>query len=664
MQKTEVKKEIGRLRQIIRHHDYMYYALNQPEVSDKEYDELMQRLKELEERFPEFKTLDSPTQRVSGQVLEGFKTIKHKIKMLSLDNTYSFEELKQWDERVKKGLKGERVEYVVELKIDGVSSNLTYRDGLFILGATRGDGETGEDVTENLKTIRAIPLRLLRTALPHLLEIRGEVYMERPDFNRLNKEREKNGEVLFANPRNASAGSLKLLDTELVAKRRLNFFAHSLGAYEGSPLKSHWDFLERIKEFGMRVNPERKLCRGLNDVIDFCQEWQEKKDRLSYDIDGIVVKVNSLQQQKALGFTLKSPRWAVAYKFPARQATTEVIKINLQVGRTGVITPVAKLKPVECAGVTIKHATLHNFDEIRRLNVREGDRVLIERAGEVIPKVVKVVKSQGKKPFAIPKTCPVCKGKVVKEKAEDVAYRCINPSCPAQLERGLLHFASRTALDIEGMGESVVEQLVKSGLVKDFADIYSLKKEDLLNLELFADKKAENLLSAIENSKRKPLSRLLYGLGIRHVGEKAAFLLAQRFKTLDNLLQAKYEELQELYEVGEVMAESILNFFGDKKVRELIEDLKDAGLNIKEEEIRIKRSALTGKTVVFSGELKSLSRSEAEALVRQLGGNATSSVSRNTDFVVAGESPGSKYSKAKELGVKIINEKEFKEMIK
>jgi len=662
---TEIKKEIERLRERIRHHDYLYYVLSQPEVSDKEYDVLMRRLKDLEDKYPRFKTDNSPTVRISGGILEGFKTAKHKQKMLSLDNTYSYEELKDWDERVHKGLRsGEKVEYVVELKIDGVSANITYEKGMLSIGATRGDGEAGEDVTQNIKTIRAIPLVLLGKNIPDFIEIRGEVYMERKDFDALNKEREKEGEILFANPRNATSGSLKLLDTGLVVKRRLNFFAHSLGEYKGLDILTQWEFLNRLKEWGMRTNPHSKLCGNLEEVIDYCKIWQEKREKLTYDIDGMAVKVNNLSQQKKLGFTLKSPRWAVAYKFPARQATTFVLNINLQVGRTGVITPVAELKPVKCAGVIIRRATLHNFDEIKRLNVKKSDRVLIERAGEVIPKIVKVVQSKGRHAFIIPKTCPVCKGKVIKEKEEDVAYRCINPSCPAQIERGLIHFASRTAMDIEGMGEAVIGQLVRRRLVKDFADIYSLKKEDLLKLELFKDKKAQNLLEAIEKSKNQPLSRLIYGLGIRHVGEKAAYVLAHKFTALDNFMKAKQEALDAIYEVGSVMAESIVNFFRQESTQGLIKELKGVGLNLEEKLTPVKKTPLTGKTVVFTGELKNFSRSETESLVRRFGANVSSSVSKNTDLVVFGENPGSKYNKAKKLGIKVVNEEEFEEMIK
>ena len=681
----EIKNKIEKLKKIIRNHDYLYYVLGQPEISDKEYDDLMQELKNLEDKYPQFKTKDSPAVRVSGGILEGFKTTKHKQKMLSLDNTYSFEELRDWDARVHKGLGlGEKIEYVAELKIDGVSANITYEKGQLSLGATRGDGETGEDVTQNIKTIRAIPLVLLGRDIPDFIEIRGEVYMEREDFEILNKEREEAGEVLFANPRNATSGSLKLLDTSIVAKRRLNFFAHSLGEYsrhailidggippshkkclagKGMGIKTHWEFLRQLKVWGIRSNPNAKLFKTLEEVMEYCKTWQIKKEKLNYDIDGIVVKLNCIAQEKKLGFTLKSPRWAVAYKFPARQATTKVLRINVNIGRTGVLTPVAELKPVECAGVIIRHATLHNFDEIKRLGIRKGDRVLIERAGEVIPKVVKVVTSLGKEPFVIPRICPACKGKVVKEKEEDVAYRCINPSCPAQIERGLIHFACRQAMDIEGMGEVAVEQLVKKGLVKDFADIYFLTKDELLKLELFKDKKSENLLVAIENSKRQPLSRLIYALGIRHVGEKAAFVLAQKFKTLDNLMQAKKYDIDTIYEVGEVIAESIDNFFKQTQTKKLIQKLRDAGLNFKEEIVKIKESHLAGKTVVFTGEFRDYSRLQAERLVRELGGNATSSVSKNTDFIVAGENPGSKYDQAKNLGLKIINEEQFSRLI-
>lgn len=664
---AQVKKEIERLRKEIRHHDWRYYVLSQPELSDKEYDELLSKLKELENKFPQLVTADSPTQRISATIQEGFRTIKHRQKMLSLDNTYSFEELKEWQARVQKGLASEKIEYVAELKIDGVSANLSYKDGLLTIGATRGDGELGEDVTANIKTIRAIPLRLEMERPPKFIEIRGEVYLELKDFQAINKERELQGEPLFANPRNAASGSLKLLDARIAAARSLNFFAHSLGESSQEIFSTQWEFLQELKKARMPVNPQSKLCKNIDEVIEFCDEWESRRKKLKFEIDGIVVKVNSFKQQKALGETLKSPRWAVAYKFPAHQATTGLKDIIVSVGRTGVITPIADLEPVACGGVTIARATLHNFDEIQRLGLRIGDKVLLERAGEVIPKIIKPIESvrTGKETaFKIPKDCPVCKAAIIKEKIDEVAYRCINPSCPVQIEKGLLHFAARSCMDIEGLGESVARQLIDKGLVKDFSDIYYLKKDDLLELELFKDKKAENLLAAIENSKRRPLSKLIYGLGIRHVGEKAAYVLAQRFKSLSNLVLSKKEDLDAIYEVGPAISNSIISFFSQDSVKKLIKKLEAAAVNTKEEELRIRKTGFTDKTVVFTGELDSFSRSAAEDLIRKQGAKISSKVSRNTDFVVAGKNPGSKYTLAKKLGVKIISEKEFKEIVK
>lgn len=665
-EKQKIKAQIEKVRLEIQHHDIRYYVFNQPEISDKEYDDLMRRLKKLEEVHPEFITPDSPTQRVSGQILNKFKTVKHHDKMFSLDNTYSIDELRDWDERVHKGLGASKLEYVVELKIDGVSSNLTYKDGLFVIGATRGDGQSGEDVTLNLKTIRAIPLKLQDKEIPKLIEIRGEVYMEKKYLDILNKERIKNNEASFANLRNAAAGSLKLLDSNIVARRHLNFFTHSLGYLEGKAFDTQWEFLQTMKSWGMRINLNIFLCNNLDAVIDLCKKWEDKRNKLEYEIDGMVVKVNSFQQQKRLGATLKSPRWAVAYKFAAHQATTKLLDIVIQVGRTGVLTPVAMLKPVECGGVTISRATLHNFDEVKRLGVKVGDRVVIERAGEVIPKIVKAVESvrTGKeKILKIPHQCPECGSDVVKEKEGEVAYRCINPSCPVQLEKGLLHFASRNAMDIEGMGESVVQELVKRDMVEDFADIYLLKKENLLKLPLFKDKKAENLITAIENSKKRPLDRLLYGLGIRHVGEKAAYLLAEKFGSLDKIMQSEVDDFSSIYEIGDVMADSIVEFFKQSKTRNLIAKLKKVGINTKQPKRMVLSKALEAKTVVFTGELKDFSRRQAEEIVRSLGGNATSSVTKNTDFIVIGENPGSKFQNAKSLGIKIIDEKEFKKLI-
>ena len=663
----KAKKEIEGLRSLIRHYDYCYYVLSQPEVSDKEYDGLMLGLKKLEEEFPGLITLDSPTQRVSGGIQEGFKTVRHPQKMLSLDNVYSFAELKDWDGRVRKGLGPDQtVEYVVEPKIDGLSANLTYQDGVLTVGSTRGDGEMGEDVTVNLRTIRVIPLRLKSGNPPKLIEARGEVYLEIKDFNQINKERQKQGEALFANPRNAASGSLKLLDARITAGRKLKFFTHSMGEMEGMEFSTHWEFLTAMKESGLRVNSENRLCKDLGEVFKFCALWEKARKRLGYQIDGVVVKVNSLQQQDRLGVTLKSPRWATAYKFPAHQVTTLIKDIVVSVGRTGVVTPVADLEPVECSGVTIQRATLHNFDEIKRLGIQIGDRVILERAGEVIPKIIKVIDStrSGKeKAFKIPRNCPACNSEIVKEKEEEVAYRCVNPLCPAQMEKGLTHFAGRSCMDIEGLGEAAVRQLIEKELVRDFSDVYYLKKEQLLTLELFKDKKADNLLSAIEKSKTRPLDRLIYGLGIRHVGEKAAYVLARRFGSLDNLASLKKEDLDAVYEVGPAISGSIVDFFAQEPVKKLIEKLKEAGVIIKEDGEDIRKTPLTAKTIVFTGGLESLSRRQAEDLARKAGGSPASAVSKNTDFLVAGKNPGSKYGQALKLGVKIISETEFRGML-
>ncbi|TAM41832.1 NAD-dependent DNA ligase LigA [bacterium] len=660
-----IKREIEQLKEKIREHDYLYYTLSQPRVSDKEYDDLFARLKSLEEAHPQYRTDDSPTVRVSGGISPGFKAVKHGTGMFSLDNTYSIDELKEWDARIRKGLgKDTAYDYVAELKIDGVSANLTYIKGKLTIGATRGDGQTGEDVTANIKTIRSIPLVLMGKELPDLVEIRGEVYMDKDDFLKVNSERQEAGDVLFANPRNATSGSLKLLDSSIVAKRHLNFLAHSLGAYQGKPVNSQWEFLRLLKEWGLRTDKHSVSCRDMEEVITYCRKWQEKREEVPYEIDGTVVKLNSFSRQGKLGFTAKSPRWAVAYKFPARQATTELLDIKVNVGRTGVITPTADLKPVECAGVIISHATLHNFDEIKRLKVRVGDRVLIERAGDVIPKVVKVVQQKGKEDYEIPKHCPACGEKIVKEKEEEVAFRCVNSDCPAQLERSLLHFAGRDAMDIEGLGEAVISQLVKLKYLKSLADIYKLKLEQLLRLELFKEKKANNLLSGIQKSRSRDLARLIFALGIRHVGQKAAYTLAREFGSMDKLMSAKLEGLDNIPEVGLVMAGSIIDYFSLFRNKMLIRELKESGVNMRQEGFEAKRNKLTGKTFVFTGELKGFSRSEAEELVRLSGGNFSSSVSSKTDFVVAGDSAGTKLQKARELGVRIIGESEFKEMLK
>lgn len=670
MDKEKAPKEITRLSREIEEHNYRYYVLDEPSVSDKEYDELLRKLIKMEGQFPGLKDPNSPSQRVGAKIPSGTATVTHRVKMYSLDNTCSMDELKEWHERVVKGLPGQNVEYVVELKIDGVSASLTYVRGRFVLGATRGDGVAGEDATHSLKTVRSIPLKLMEKKgehLPEVLEVRGEVYMNLKDFAALNKERKKSGEPVFANPRNATSGSVKLLDSRITAQRNLSCFIHSFGVLEGMvPFKTQWEFLATIPGWGLRVNNERRLCRTIDDVMACCQEYQRKRDTIPYEIDGVVIKVNSLKQQEQLGFTLKSPRWAVAYKFPARQVTTTIRDITVQVGRTGILTPVAELEPVECGGVTIARSTLHNFDEIKRLGVKKGDRVLVERAGDVIPKIVKVVKSSkmfGQGIFKVPAECPSCGGAVAKEVEKDVAYRCVNPLCPEQIERGLLHFASRGAMDIEGLGGSVIHQLCEKGLVKDFADIYFLKPKDLLGLELFAEKKAENLLKAIENSRKRPLSRFLFGLGILNAGEKAALILAQRFGSLGKLLKAKSEDLEGARGIGKVIAVSIARFFKQPATFALIAKFKIAGLDFVEPITSRRSDKLQGKKFVFTGELASMTRAQAGVRVRELGADVIAGVSAATDFVVAGGNPGSKYQKAVNLGVKTLNEKQFQEMI-
>ncbi|MCK9615468.1 MAG: NAD-dependent DNA ligase LigA, partial [Candidatus Omnitrophica bacterium] len=678
----KIKKEIEKLREQIRDADYKYYVLSEPEISDKEYDDILKQLKGLEEKYPQLITPDSPTQRVSGGLLEGFPTVEHKIKMISLDNTYSIEELKDWENKIKRILKRDvYIDYVVELKIDGVSCALTYEKGMLLTGATRGDGTIGEDITTNVKTIKSVPLRL-RGDAPEVLEVRGEIYMDKKDLENINKMRLKLDEQPFANPRNAASGSLKLLDPSIVKERNLKCFIHSSGLAKGVEFKNHYEFFEKIKALGLRINPYNKLCKDLDEVIEYCLSWQSKRDSLEYEIDGIVVKVNDYRLRKELAETLKSPRWAVAYKFPAHQATTTVQKIEFGVGRTGIITPVAILKPVECAGVTISRSTLHNFDEIERLDVREGDTVLIERAGEVIPKIVKVITTKRKdasKKIKVPMVCPVCRQKLAKEKEEEVYpvrsktfkkkasngvyWYCINPDCPAKIKQSLLHFASRGAMDIEGMGESVVEELVNRNLVKSLADIYKITKEDLLKLPLFAQKKADNLILAIAVSKKRQVSRLLYALGMHHIGEKAASLLADKFKKIDMFFKLKKEDLERISEIGPVMASSVIKFFASAKAKKLIEEFKKSGLNLSQEEKTIKQSSISGKVFIFTGELKSFSRSQAKESAEALGAKCAFSISKNIDYVVVGENPGSKYEKAKKLHLNIITEQDFKKLI-
>lgn len=674
MKNQDIKHTIERLVQEIEEHNRRYYLLDQPTISDKEYDDLLKRLIELETLHPELKRPDSPTQRV-GIKVDSAQTVRHRVKMYSLDNTYSTQDIQEWFQRVYKGLEGEVPEWTVELKIDGVSAALTYESGLLSLAATRGDGETGEDVTHNMKTIRTVPLRLNdRSAnCPEILDVRGEVYMLRRDFEVLNQDRQRNEEDVFANPRNAASGSLKLLDSKLTAQRRLSCYIHSFGLMQGAgSVETQWEFLQKAKAWGLPVDEHSRLCRSPQEVIDYALEYQNRRDEIPYEIDGIVIKVNSLRQQSRLGATAKSPRWAVAYKFPARQATTRVERIIIQVGRTGVLTPVAELQPVECAGVMISRSTLHNFEEVQRLGVQAGDRVLIERAGDVIPKVVKVVErcaNPDRKAYQTPVVCPECGGQLSKRKKGDrelgetgVALMCLNPQCPPKIEGAILHFASRLAMDIEGLGESVVRQLVEKKLVDDPSDLYHVTREGCLGLDLFADKKADNLLKAIQSSKQQPLSRLLFALGIPHVGEKVSSTLADHFGDLAALQRATLEELQNIPDIGAVVAGEIVDYFSAPARQRLIKRLTEAGVNTRQPRTAT-GSRLKNLKFVFTGELKSWSRQQAEDLVKRLGGVAVSSVSARTDYVVAGDQAGSKYEKAVSLGIKILDEQQFKELV-
>ncbi len=663
-----IKEEILKLREMIRRHDHLYYVSNTPEITDREYDRLYRKLKDLEAAHPGLITPDSPTQRVGGEPVKGFPAVKHIAPMMSLDNTYSAYEIREFDERVRKNLKSEKVEYVVELKFDGISISLLYMNGNWAQGSTRGDGLEGDDISNNLKTIRSIPLafRAGVKKVPELIEVRGEVYMTKKSLEKLNREKDKRGEELFANPRNAAAGSLKLLDPKMTACRGLDIYIWGIGHYEGIDFKTHAEVLEYLKEAGFRVNPHHKVCETIEEVIDYCDSFEDRRYKFEFEIDGMVLKVNDLDQQKRLGATTKSPRWSIAYKFPAERALTEVKKIIVGVGRTGAITPVAILEPVHLSGTTVSRASLHNFDEIARLGLKIGDRVYVEKSGEIIPKVISVAKEKrtGKeKTFAIPAKCPACGSKLVRLR-EEVALRCENVGCPAQIKEAVLHFASRDAMDIENMGEAIVSQLVDESLIKDYGDIYHLKFDDVKNLERMAQKSAANLMDAIENSKSRGLNRLIYGLGIRHVGEHAAWILTGHFGSVERITRASLEELTDIPEMGPVMAESVYNFFQNKENIKILKKLKDAGLKMTAEIKSISTGPLAGKSVVITGTLKDFSRSGAEEAVRKAGGNPSSSVSRNTGFLVAGNQPGSKLDKAKALSVRVIDEEEFKKLVK
>jgi DNA ligase (NAD+) len=647
-------REIERLREELRRHEHLYYVLDQPTITDAEYDALMRRLQELEAAHPELASPDSPTQRVSGKPREGFVKVLHSSPMLSLDNALTDAELREFDRRVRELLRGEEYRYVTELKMDGLSMAAHYRDGGFRQAITRGDGTTGEDVTGNARTIRSLPLHV-KTKLP-AFEARGETVLNRRAFERLNAERDEKGLPRFANPRNAAAGSLRMLEPQVTASRRLDYYTYFLLA-DGQPIyDSHWASLDELARMGFKVNPERKVCVNIDEVLAFCEHWGARREELPYEIDGVVVKVDSIPQQRTLGFTAKAPRWAIAYKYAARQAVTTVESIGVNVGRTGALTPVAHLKPVEVSGVTVSRATLHNEDEIERLGLQAGDDVVIERSGDVIPKVVRVEKHGAHRtPFQMPAACPICGGHVVREEGE-AARRCINVNCPARLKESVLHFASRHVMNIDGMGDALVDQLVDRGMVKSVADLYHLSVEQLVSLERMGEKSAANVVRNIENSKLSPLPRVLNALGIRFVGERTAVFLAEYFGSMEAIESATLEQLQQAEEVGPKVAESIFQFFREPRNRELVDRLRAAGLQFTHATTRPKAGPLAGYTLVLTGTLPTLSRDEAKQRIEGAGGKVSSAVSKKTSYLVAGEEAGSKLTKAQELGVKILSE--------
>ena len=660
----EILERIEKLREEINYHNYRYYVLDSPLISDEDYDALVHELKELEEKYPEAITPDSPTQRVGAPPSEKFRTVRHHVPMLSLDDAFSPGEIEEFDNRVKKFLgTSQEIEYTLEPKMDGLAVELVYEKGIFVLGSTRGDGYNGEDVTNNLRTIPSIPLRLLSRdePVPELLEARGEVYMEKEAFKKLNEQRKKEGLPVFANPRNAAAGSLRQLDPAITASRPLQIFLYGVGRTRGRQFATQWEILQTFKKWGLRVNPLIKKVTGIKKAIAFHEHLQKIRPELNYEIDGMVIKVNEIALQERLGAKAKSPRWAIAFKFEAAQSITRIKDIILSVGRTGAVTPVAVMEPVRIGGVTVSRATLHNQDEIKRKDIRIGDWVIVRRAGDVIPEVVRPLKERRtgeEKPFVMPRYCPVCGSKLVRKPGEAI-YRCPNPDCFPRLAKRIAHFVSKGAMDIEGLGPRVVEQLITAGIIRDIPDLYFIKKEDLLSLEGFAEKSAENLLAAIENSKRVSLARFLYAIGIRHVGEVTAQLLASRFKTLSRLMNITRDELERIEGIGPEVATSISQWFAEEKNRRLIQRLLDAGIIIEDQETEEKELPLQGKSFVFTGSLSHFKREDAKKIVTALGGKVLSTVGKKTDYVVVGENPGSKLEKAKKLGVQIITEEEF-----
>src|SRR5216110_136763 len=664
-----IDQRLESLREKIRQHEYRYYVLDDPEISDAEFDRLMNELKNLEAEHPDLITPDSPTQRVGGKPREGFVKVRHSSPMLSLDNAYTEEELRNWERRVHELSGRKDVEYVCELKLDGMSLAVRYEDGRLVRGITRGDGTTGEDVTSNVRTVRSIPLsisreKLKKTGVPLDFEVRGEMLMPLSAFRRMNAEREQKGLSLFANPRSATAGTVRQLEPSITAQRRLDYFCYSLLQDGRTFFKRHWETLNALEAVGFKVNLRRALAKNFDEVWAFIQQWEDKREQLPYEIDGIAIKVDSTALWGELGYTGKAPRWAIAYKYAARSGITRVEGILVQVGRTGKLTPVAALKPVPIGGTTVSRATLHNMDEIERLGVKIGDWVEVERGGDVIPKVTRVLDdkdhSRGYKSFHMPERCPVCGGNVVRAEGE-ADHRCVNQKCPAKLRETILHFASRGVMNIDGMGDALVNQLTERGMVKDIADIYKLTKADLLKLERMGEKSAQNVLNEIERSKRLPLERVIYGLGIRFVGERTAQFLAEHFGVMDDLVKASEDELQRVEEVGLRIAKSIVEFFAEPKNRELVDELRAAGLTFRGKK-KERGTKLTGKTFVLTGTLANYSRDEAKKMIEDAGGKVTGSVSKKTDYVVAGEDAGSKLDKAKELGVKVIDENGMEEL--
>ncbi len=658
----KVAEEIEELRDTLRRHEHLYYVLDQPDISDAEYDGMMRRLQQLETQHPELLAPDSPTQRVGGKPREGFVKVAHSSPMLSLDNALNETEMREFDRRVRDLLKGEKYEYVAELKLDGLSMAAQYRDGRMQQAITRGDGRVGEDVTENARTIRTLPLRT-KSSLKSF-EVRGEAIMPRRAFEKMNAKQEEQQLPLFANPRNAAAGALRALDPSVTASRQLDYFAYFLLVDGKFHFESHWESLEALKKMGFKVNLHAKKFDGLDELLDFYRHWEAHRESLPYEIDGLVVKVDLVRQQEALGWTAKAPRWAIAFKFAAQQAETIVEDINVSVGRTGALTPVAFLRAVNIAGVTVTRATLHNEDEIGRLGVEIGDRVLVERSGDVIPKVVRVVKEgKDRKPFRMPKHCPVCGGEIVREEGES-ASRCINTNCPARLKESISHFAARGVMDIDGMGDVLVDQLVSRGLVKSVADIYDLTVGQLLELERMGQKSAEKVIANINRSRKQPLPRVLNGLGIPFVGERTAQILAETFGRLDDIAKGDEATLQQAEEVGPKVSQSIQQFFHEPHNRELVERLRNAGLTFTHEIRKNDRGPLVGKTFVLTGTLPNLAREEAKARIESAGGKVSGSVSKKTNYVVAGAEAGSKLDKANELGIPVLGEPELLEMLK